>query len=1047
MGVKPMSNFVPQFSLVSIAAMDTTKEPQSQLQPQPQPQPQQKPFLEGFPTFDPFAQSVFEKLIEATKISNSIPSSDEYNYYNTFRPFKDQIALLGKRLLSLAHRLLEQKKPSAPVLATIDDVTESFDSVVDIVDELIEEVDNFVDEYTGEKEKTQKVIAKTATLVSKGRPDTYLFYGSNILRPQEKWKDEIDNSYAPFIPRIFEKPNALVPLDPIFLNRSEKKTAESSTLTKEMDAHLNNLGLGSQTQAIGAYPHPYQYELDHFQWDEEKLQLRPIQPFKSLEETPYEWIDTPEALHKLLDKLNNCTEIAVDLEHHAYRSYQGFTCLLQISTRTEDYVIDAIQLRKHLYLLNRPFTNPNIVKVLHGSDMDLMWLQRDFGVYVVNLFDTGQAARVFEFPSYSLAFLLKHYCDYTPQKQYQLADWRIRPLPLELIQYARSDTHYLLYIFDRMWNEALTRDQMKKNTLLAIINRSKELCYKKYEKESFQSDGWRKLYNKTSVSFTQSQLRVCAALFAWRDKVARLEDESTRYVLPNHMLLTISELMPTDVNGLLACCHPIAPPLVRVHAHEIVAIIKRAIDAEDISLSQPLSLLLSPPTLQSPPQSHHNTNDNRNVSPLRADSQTVTPPNQKSPSSVVSTPTGSNFSYSCAQDPSILWDEAGWVEDPMLVTTPSQKVHLATQNADYNSSIPFDTSLFAESTDESSDSEDEYKKTAEAIMKSFGVDFLKPIQFVEPLTGKKAQSTNVESFVSMSTVTSESVSVANTVADTTTTSYTSPLTLNSASADNQSTKNAVMSSNKTFEIQSSQQQQQQQQPPKMEETLSDDLEGIPLSLAEIYKLSSQSRKRKKQKKKQRNETEKQTLPTSFNPQEGEAEIETRSPNKLQSNREDDKESLQLMKEIGWVDQGTVVNVDTESDGDNENKSDNDNNNNNNDDDTATINTSSCSQQQHQSSNEEKLNKSEQRKSRSKSSKTTQTQFVPFDYNNMDNIFAAAPQQHSGYSPYSSIKDLSSIRARGGVRSGRRSVGGNRSNIATNFRRGNPQQYRSSFNKQ
>jgi hypothetical protein len=189
----------------------------------------------------------------------------------------------------------------------------------------------------------------------------YLFYGSNILRPQEKWKDEIDNSYAPFIPRIFEKPNALVPLDPstshpsesfvleffhfllshtfflffflslycflifflsfgslffdvVFLNRSEKKTSESSVLTKEMDAHLNTLGLGIQTQAVGAYPHPYQYELDHFKWDEEKLKPRPIQPLKSLEETPYEWIDTPEALHKLLDKLNQCTEIAVDLE-------------------------------------------------------------------------------------------------------------------------------------------------------------------------------------------------------------------------------------------------------------------------------------------------------------------------------------------------------------------------------------------------------------------------------------------------------------------------------------------------------------------------------------------------------------------------------------------------------------------------------------------------------------------------------------------------------------------------------------------------------------
>ena len=33
-------------------------------------------------------------------------------------------------------------------------------------------------------------------------------------------------------------------------------------------------------------------------------------------------------------------------------------------------------------------------------------------------------------------------------KKYQLADWRVRPLPEELVLYARMDTHYLLYIFD-----------------------------------------------------------------------------------------------------------------------------------------------------------------------------------------------------------------------------------------------------------------------------------------------------------------------------------------------------------------------------------------------------------------------------------------------------------------------------------------------------------------------------------------------------------------------------------------------------------------------
>lgn len=67
---------------------------------------------------------------------------------------------------------------------------------------------------------------------------------------------------------------------------------------------------------------------------------------------------------------------------------------MQISTREEDFIVDTLTLRKQLWILNRVFTNPNIVKVLHGSDSDLMWLQRDFGLFMVNMFDTGQAARV-----------------------------------------------------------------------------------------------------------------------------------------------------------------------------------------------------------------------------------------------------------------------------------------------------------------------------------------------------------------------------------------------------------------------------------------------------------------------------------------------------------------------------------------------------------------------------------------------------------------------------------------------------------------------------
>lgn len=58
--------------------------------------------------------------------------------------------------------------------------------------------------------------------------------------------------------------------------------------------------------------------------------------------------------------------------------------------------------------------------------MDIIWLQRDFGLYVVGLFDTYEAARSLGFAGKSLAFLLKKYVDFDADKQYQLADWRIR---------------------------------------------------------------------------------------------------------------------------------------------------------------------------------------------------------------------------------------------------------------------------------------------------------------------------------------------------------------------------------------------------------------------------------------------------------------------------------------------------------------------------------------------------------------------------------------------------------------------------------------------
>lgn len=82
-------------------------------------------------------------------------------------------------------------------------------------------------------------------------------------------------------------------------------------------------------------------------------------------------------------------------------------------------------------------------QVFHGADSDVEWLQRDFGLYVVRLFDTHQASRALNLARHSLDHLLTHFCSVTSDKRYQLADWRIRYVACVFFY------NYIFFKFDR----------------------------------------------------------------------------------------------------------------------------------------------------------------------------------------------------------------------------------------------------------------------------------------------------------------------------------------------------------------------------------------------------------------------------------------------------------------------------------------------------------------------------------------------------------------------------------------------------------------------
>lgn len=72
----------------------------------------------------------------------------------------------------------------------------------------------------------------------------------------------------------------------------------------------------------------------------------------------------------------------VDLEHNQYRSFQGLTCLMQVSTRTEDFVIDTLKLHAQIGPhLREVFEDPSKRKVtkqigVHCCDCNIYTLSR-----------------------------------------------------------------------------------------------------------------------------------------------------------------------------------------------------------------------------------------------------------------------------------------------------------------------------------------------------------------------------------------------------------------------------------------------------------------------------------------------------------------------------------------------------------------------------------------------------------------------------------------------------------------------------------------------
>lgn len=127
---------------------------------------------------------------------------------------------------------------------------------------------------------------------------------------------------------------------------------------------LLRLNLEKRVLTLRRYRHPYEHEILNMQYPQQIFQSRPPVKYLPMETTKAVWVDTYEGVLEMLEELKKATEIAIDLEHHDFRSYTGLLSLMQISTREKDWIVDTLVPWRHkLEVLNEVFADPKVLKV------------------------------------------------------------------------------------------------------------------------------------------------------------------------------------------------------------------------------------------------------------------------------------------------------------------------------------------------------------------------------------------------------------------------------------------------------------------------------------------------------------------------------------------------------------------------------------------------------------------------------------------------------------------------------------------------------------
>jgi len=336
--------------------------------------------------------------------------------------------------------------------------------------------------------------------------------------------------------------------------------------------------------------HPFAELVSKFKPNEWQLEKKEVVKPLPLDSTPLTVVDSENLLYELLSKLKQTNEVAISIYCNK-ASLRGNIVLLAISTRTEDFVIDPIPIKDHMTILNEICVSTDILKVMTKNSVgtkgenrkwrvsNLKKLQRDFGIYLVNLFDLGFALKSADMPNKSLDSCLMEFCGIEISRDIigLNIDWTERPLRPEVIKYVREDTHYLLSLYDVYRNKLIEIDgDDKLSEVYWKCAASAEELWSPKDSAWTPNAYKNHLRDEKGRNLSDPQKECFHLIHDWRWTVGEESDQHFKDVMPTEHMKNIAIALPTTCEEIVTCCGGSMSELARSSLQDIRMLVLKA---------------------------------------------------------------------------------------------------------------------------------------------------------------------------------------------------------------------------------------------------------------------------------------------------------------------------------------------------------------------------------------------------------------------------------------------------------------------------------------